>query len=301
MEQARRRLQDGPTVVPTQTYYIPIPEKKMMDSFNGIRQTTSGTGHISSLASIAASATGTIIWYDHWEDGYEKDVTKPEQSSTEIYGDQNPDNGCVRVIKEHMAGSWDFTKADCSAADDLISSGDALLFKNEGLNADGTSSGTLSVQNAGYIETNNRAFTAQSDPPSIPIVFDGGDLVRASFPVAMSRGAHPRSGGSLLAGAVEIVEAENYGVSFTAPVGTNTPDPSSRQHFELSELHFMATTDGTDVWDENENKLTTQGPLAQGDTYVAKDVQQGKKFTTNKPVQVDLLTGDEGTTYEMRW
>ena len=41
---------------------------------------------IESIISIATSLQGTIIVYDHWEDGYEPDILNPVQSSTEIYG-----------------------------------------------------------------------------------------------------------------------------------------------------------------------------------------------------------------------
>ncbi|MEI6178581.1 MAG: hypothetical protein WCS43_16945, partial [Verrucomicrobiota bacterium] len=42
---------------------------------------------------IAVSNDNTVIYYDHWEDGYEADITNPKQSTTEIWGDGNPANG----------------------------------------------------------------------------------------------------------------------------------------------------------------------------------------------------------------
>ena len=35
----------------------------------------------------------TIIYYNHWEDGYEADINNPIQSTTQIWGDSNPANG----------------------------------------------------------------------------------------------------------------------------------------------------------------------------------------------------------------
>ena len=48
---------------------------------------------IVSNISIAPVANGTIIYYDHWEDGYEADINNPIQPTTQIWGDGNPANG----------------------------------------------------------------------------------------------------------------------------------------------------------------------------------------------------------------
>ena len=34
-----------------------------------------------------------MIIYDHWEDGYETDITNPKQVTTLVWGDGNPANG----------------------------------------------------------------------------------------------------------------------------------------------------------------------------------------------------------------
>ncbi len=31
--------------------------------------------------------TATVIYYDHWEDGYEADINFPTQNTTEVWGD----------------------------------------------------------------------------------------------------------------------------------------------------------------------------------------------------------------------
>lgn len=41
---------------------------------------------IESMFAIAISADNTIIWYDHWEDGYDTHVEEIG-NSTEIWGD----------------------------------------------------------------------------------------------------------------------------------------------------------------------------------------------------------------------
>ena len=39
-----------------------------------------------SMTAITVSTTGTVIWYDHWEDGYEVDITKAEMATTTVWG-----------------------------------------------------------------------------------------------------------------------------------------------------------------------------------------------------------------------
>ena len=43
--------------------------------------------------SFSASADNTVIYYDHWEDGYESDITHPKQSTTLGLGNGNPADG----------------------------------------------------------------------------------------------------------------------------------------------------------------------------------------------------------------
>jgi len=39
------------------------------------------------------TGTGTVIYYDQWEDGYEVNLANPTQSTTQIWGDGNTNNG----------------------------------------------------------------------------------------------------------------------------------------------------------------------------------------------------------------
>lgn len=76
----------------SQTYFIPIPEDYAyfaMKSIVGLPDTNT----IYSAEGIVASDTNTIIVYDEWEDGYETDIATPQQSTTQIWGDNNSSNG----------------------------------------------------------------------------------------------------------------------------------------------------------------------------------------------------------------
>ena len=48
---------------------------------------------IKSVVTLTATADNQIIYYDHWEDGYEADILDPQQSTTEVWGDNDPING----------------------------------------------------------------------------------------------------------------------------------------------------------------------------------------------------------------
>ena len=91
-----------------QTFFIPLPEDdvevslKIIDSFGP----NIGT-EMQSIIGIAVGSDNTVIYYDHWEDGYEADLTSPTQLSTQIWGDGDPSNGYPPGFPDDvlMAGS----------------------------------------------------------------------------------------------------------------------------------------------------------------------------------------------------
>ena len=99
-------------VKPIQTYYVPLPQEDLFDSLSTISNDVSGA--VKSGIGIAIAAPGTVIYYDHWEDGYEVDVTAPTQSTTEIWGDGNLANGAAP-----------------GDADDLFAGGDVVKLVND--------------------------------------------------------------------------------------------------------------------------------------------------------------------------
>ena len=77
-----------------QTYFLPIPEDEMQITMNAIDQFGGAIGDVmQSVVSIVVGTDGTLIYYDHWEDGYEADLTAPAQTSSQTWGDANPTNG----------------------------------------------------------------------------------------------------------------------------------------------------------------------------------------------------------------
>lgn len=76
-------------------FYMPFPENNTQ-----LRQALLSAADRDQLSAnswsnigISIVYPGTVITYDHWEDGYEADITKPVQSTTRVWGDGNPANG----------------------------------------------------------------------------------------------------------------------------------------------------------------------------------------------------------------
>ena len=76
-----------------QQFYVPFPETDFKTSVQSIASGTTVSNQIMTTIAIVVGTSNTIIVYDHWEDGYENDLAKPTQPSTQIWGDGNTNNG----------------------------------------------------------------------------------------------------------------------------------------------------------------------------------------------------------------
>jgi hypothetical protein len=239
---------------PLQTYFVPFPETPVLTTLNTIQPNVSPVQDVRSIISVAIANTGTVIYYDHWEDGYETDVRNSSlrQSTTQIWGDGDPSNGIAP-----------------GEADDIFEAGDAFVLDNV---VDLTPSRTASQ-----------------------IFFDGADRIQTSAPIAMTRGAWALNPGSLFASSTEILDTDSWGTEFIVPFGENTITDSN-DPLEYSSIYVMASQPNTQVFVNNVLTAT----LGVGENYVTR-VNQSDRLTTSKPVQVNIATGDIGSTYEMRW
>lgn len=88
---------------PVQTYYVPLPEDELFDTFDAINA-PQASGNVNSAISIAAAADGTKVYYDHWEDGYDPNPTNPSlrQSTTEVF---DLDGGDVEVLESAITSA----------------------------------------------------------------------------------------------------------------------------------------------------------------------------------------------------
>lgn len=73
------------------TYMIPLPEENVYEVckliHNGVK------APMRSRTQIVPSVTNTVIYYDHWEDGYELDIYAPTQETSAVWGDGILTNG----------------------------------------------------------------------------------------------------------------------------------------------------------------------------------------------------------------
>jgi hypothetical protein len=84
-------------------YYLPVPEDQVLEVLQTLYPSSSVCNRstvtreprapVFNYTSITTQGDGTIIVYDHWEDGFEEDLENPQQATTEIWGDGNLDNG----------------------------------------------------------------------------------------------------------------------------------------------------------------------------------------------------------------
>jgi hypothetical protein len=100
-------------------------------------------------------------------------------SETKIWGDRNATNGCAPNVKE------------CTDINDELKAGNTIQI----------------LQNIPIPRNKNIT------------LFDGGDLLLASYPVTVTKAAFAAKPGSVLAGAVEVLDTELWGDTFDVPVG----------------------------------------------------------------------------------
>jgi uncharacterized repeat protein (TIGR01451 family) len=244
-----------------QTFYVPLPEEDLFRlTFEKINAAKADPP-VTSLISFAISTTGTVIWYDQWEDGYEDDATNPLKSTTQVWGDGDISNGCAPNV------------ACNNDSDDIFIAGDSVVIQND-------------------VELDLNASPSRNPDQ---IRYDGGDRIQASFPIAVTRGAYPDDPGSLMAGGVEVLDTSMWGMSFKAPVGEDVSFETNA--FEYTGLYVMASEDDTKIYIKGSTNPVT---LNQGESMHV-NVNQGDTITSDKNVQVDLCTGDVGSTYELRW
>lgn len=205
---------------PLQTFFVPMPENDMFyDMLRKINNQTNPwdnnrdwvRGGMISLISVAVSTDKTVIWYDHWEDGYEANVKAALASTqTQIWGDGNAANGCRPGI------------VNCRDSDDYLNAGTSFVISNK-----------MAIP-----RTSTNWFNDG-------LKFDGGDKVMANFPITMTRGSYAEFPGSLLAGATEVPDTSSWGTRFEAPVGNNLV--TATESFEHVRIFLMSGSDGNQI------------------------------------------------------
>jgi len=256
-----------------QTFYIPFPEDQLLAGLKAIdagNVSTDPANPMTTYISLAAVAANTIVYYDQWENGYEYDISNPgnlysaaNPGGTQIWGDADPANGVPPGVPS-----------------DVINAGTVIILNN----------------------------TVNTTTQQAVIDFDGRDKIAVTKNIAVTRTGWASGSNTLLAGSVEVYDTANWGTLYRAPVGENIPDATDYQMFSYTGLAIMAGQDGAtvsvdanadgDFTDANDANGVT---LAEGESrFVNGGVNVGARVVSDKPVQVDILTGDRGSAYESR-
>ena len=256
---------------PVQTFYIPIPENHFLQSLKTIvSNSTVGAEYkpvdpMYNYISVSVFSDNTLIYYDHWENGFDASVQEPlnryaatNLGGTQIWGDNNPTNGMPPGF-----------------ASDVLNYGSVILLENS-------------------VVSSNRTV----------INFDAGDKIAATKPIAVTRAGWASGSATLLAGANEVFDTVFWGTYFLAPVGVNIPDATDFQQFEYVGFSVMAGVGGATVEiDKDANGVyETTNVLSEGEgLLVDGGVRVGGQVRSDRPVQVDMITADIFEGFESRF
>jgi uncharacterized repeat protein (TIGR01451 family) len=252
--------------------FVPLPANEFRQALLNVDEGAGAT--IDFAVGITNVGDGAVIYYDHWEDGFEADISNPVQASTEVWGDGIASNGNA---------AFNRCRTDCSG--DRLTAGDVFVLRNN-------------------VPT----------PRTGAILFDGRDKVASTRGFAITGGGYPTNIGAELAGVVSSFDTSRYGTDYLVPVGEDTPFPTegtaipeTSDPFGTSSLLIMAAEDATTVRvdaDANGTYETTRSVDEGAVVFIDGGVLQGAHVIADKPVQVHEGTGDPSAPpgqYENRW
>ena len=271
----------GTNRAPIQVFYTPLPEEHAYDALRSIwgdyKTGTSKFGAPSSpmesYVSIAIFLDNTVIYYDQWEDGYERDIANPnhpysasEPFGTQIWGDGDPSNGYPPGFPTDRLWAGDTIELHSSVALDRI--GQAAFF-------------------------------------------DGCDKFGSTKPIAATRTVWASESKTLFAGANEMYDTTYFGDEFVCPVGENIDSTDQYEIFEYVGLSIMAGPGGATIQIDKDNNGSfdafaggaTTLTLVEGQPYLVDGGVKlgGRVVATEGNVQVELITGDVFDGYESRF
>ena len=236
----------GTNRAPVQVFYVPLPEEHVHSALRSIwgdyKTGTSMFGApgspMESYVSVAIFLDNTVIYYDQWEDGYERDIANPnhpwsaaEPFGTQIWGDGDPSNGSAPGFPADRLYSGDIIELHSSVALDRI--GQAVYF-------------------------------------------DGCDKFGATKPIAATRTLWASESKTLFAGANEMYDTLFFGDEFVCPVGENIAATDQYEIFEYVGLSVMAGPGGATIQVDKDNNGSfdvleggaTSLKLVEGEPYL---------------------------------
>lgn len=277
--------------IPTgfQEYHVVGYEEHIWNMFVTVANTegfacTFSPAEMVSVVAVTASTSNQIVYYDHWEDGFEADILNPIQATTLVLGDNNPANG----------------NADLFTNDPRISSDQLLRGTNLKFNSD---------QIAGPAD--HLVVPIPRNPADIR--YDGGDrLFTSGGPVTLVHFQRPNNC-NFIGSSIEILSRQAVGnaFSYSVPVGTNTftrygGNNTPGEPFKYVFLDLAAFADNTQVFVDNNSGGTASFTLNKGQHYNSQGainglvapavvILEGTKINTSKPIAGMVYTAGSGT------
>jgi protocatechuate 3,4-dioxygenase beta subunit len=247
---------------PSQVFYVPFPEDNQLAGFVGTN--SAAADPLAVFVNFSVSNDHTVIYYDQWEDGYEADITNPQQTTTEVWGDGNPSNG-------YPPGN----------AGDLLPAGTVFSLRNF----------VNSTAGASVFKYDARDKIASYKPIT---------LTKTSYPAV----TNSLLAGSIEVFEQGLWGTEyRVPVGTNMPTSTATSSLTwDADMFAYTSLSIMAGAGGATVQIDADNNGTYEQTvtLAEGGTSYVTNVSAGGRVLSDKPVQVVMFTGRPNSNYMSR-
>jgi uncharacterized repeat protein (TIGR01451 family) len=249
------------------TFFIPYPADALDDQFDAANYDDFRGVSIVTTVSISVLRGGSIVYYDHWEDGLEPNITQPIQPTTQVWGDDNLANGIPPGFSS-----------------DVLNAGDVIA-----------------VQNTVEVEPRDPAVVLYDGGDKL---FSSGGAIAvalAVWPETVQSEDGSLIPGILFAGAWELYPTSRWGSAYIMPVGQDVERGAGS--FDVVGLNVQAVQDGTSVQvdlDADGDFEITQLLDEGGQLTEVRGVNAGAQVQASAPVQVNLFTGNPAADYEAR-
>ena len=251
-------------------YFIPITEQEGYTIFQSITPNRVGDP-IKNFITMGTVQNGTIIFYDHYEDGYETDPFVKTQASTEIWGDGDLSNGIAP-----------------GTSNDILLRGQSISLSDEveSLAAAGTYyGGRDKILSTGGLTMARLMYPSDKDTKESVPLFAGGVEVYATQEWGTT---------------YELPFGPDHNVNDLFDyVGLSIMAQKENTVIEI-DYDANGTVDYTSVLSAGESYLVNGTPDASS-SEIGVSLLQGASIVASDPIQVNAFTGDYGATYELRW
>ena len=252
----------APYPSPVMTGYVPLDADATRATMLSANSAASST--LDFTVGITNAGSGAVMFYDHWEDGYEADITNPVQASTQVWGDGDPVGG--------NAASFCGTRC----AGDLLPAGAVFVLRN---NIPIPRTTTVLWDGRDRVAS-TRGFTITAGGFSTPL----GSVLAAS------------------ASAYDTSKwGTDYwipvGEDMTPPSGTSDA-------FSTTSVQVMADKANTlvEIDTDGDGNTDVSSTIGAGEVaFVNGGVNRGARVRSSQPVQVHVGSGEAGASYELRW